>query len=228
MRWPLLTNTSNVIITINRLPTYKLKLQRVLTLSVIKSDHSDCNTFHGCILHRGNTVNTKKKTHKKKQQKNFLIGSSTESQFSSVPWLTGSSRGHEGKLSRDPLPVFSVAGYSEQFWYGQEHWTSILTLSIHYFLCQPQHHPPSSIISRMVLERLSWCVIWSHYMSFHLLAVARRGSYGPTRKSVCSVKVMVQPKAADTGYCFHCLREAVSVRVIHDSLRRTRTFSLTR
>ena len=40
-------------------------------------------------------------------------------QFCSVPWPIGSSGGHEGRLSRDPLPVFSAEGPCEQFWHGQ-------------------------------------------------------------------------------------------------------------
>ena len=39
-------------------------------------------------------------------------------QFSSVPWLSGSSGGHEGQFSRDRLPVFSSEGPGEQFWHG--------------------------------------------------------------------------------------------------------------
>ena len=27
--------------------------------------------------------------------------------------------GHEGRFSRDPLPVFSAGGHHEQFWHGQ-------------------------------------------------------------------------------------------------------------
>ena len=41
-------------------------------------------------------------------------------QFSSVPRPIGSSRGHEGRFNRDPLPVFSAGGLCKQFWHGQE------------------------------------------------------------------------------------------------------------
>ena len=40
-------------------------------------------------------------------------------QFSSVSWPIRSSRGHEGRFSRDPLPVFSAGGPREQFWHRQ-------------------------------------------------------------------------------------------------------------
>ena len=39
--------------------------------------------------------------------------------FSSVPWPTWSSGGHEGRFRRDPLPVFSAGGHCEQLWHGQ-------------------------------------------------------------------------------------------------------------
>ena len=39
--------------------------------------------------------------------------------FRSVPCPVGSSGGHEGRFSRDPLPVFSARGSCEQFWHGQ-------------------------------------------------------------------------------------------------------------
>ena len=40
-------------------------------------------------------------------------------QCSSVPRPTGSSGGHEGWFSRDPLPVFFAGGPCGQFWHGQ-------------------------------------------------------------------------------------------------------------
>ena len=40
--------------------------------------------------------------------------------FSSIPWLLGSSGGHEGRFGRDPLPVFSAGDHCEQVWHGQE------------------------------------------------------------------------------------------------------------
>ena len=39
--------------------------------------------------------------------------------FSSVPGPTGPSGGHEGRFSRDPLPVFSAGSPCEQLWHGQ-------------------------------------------------------------------------------------------------------------
>ena len=40
-------------------------------------------------------------------------------QFSSVPWPTESSVGHDGRFSRVPLPVFFEGGQHEQFWLRQ-------------------------------------------------------------------------------------------------------------
>ena len=37
--------------------------------------------------------------------------------WSSEEMLFGSSRGHDGRFSRDPLPVFSAGGRWEQFWH---------------------------------------------------------------------------------------------------------------
>ena len=53
-------------------------------------------------------------------------------------------------------------------------------LSIQHFLCQPRHCPPSKVPWRMVLERLLWSVTCPNHASFHLLAVVRKGSCGPT------------------------------------------------
>ena len=40
-------------------------------------------------------------------------------ELSSVPWPIVSLGGHEGRFSRDRLPVFSSGGHCEQFWHGQ-------------------------------------------------------------------------------------------------------------
>ena len=40
------------------------------------------------------------------------------SSVSSVSLPIRSSGGHEVRFSRDPLPVFSAGGLSEQFWHG--------------------------------------------------------------------------------------------------------------
>ena len=40
-------------------------------------------------------------------------------QFNSVPCQIWSSGGHEGRFSRDPLPVFSARGPCEKVWNGQ-------------------------------------------------------------------------------------------------------------
>ena len=47
---------------------------------------------------------------------NYILSSV---QFSSVPWPSGSSRRHERRFSRDPLPVLPAGGPCEQFWHGQ-------------------------------------------------------------------------------------------------------------
>ena len=41
-------------------------------------------------------------------------------QFSPLTyWVVGGVRGHDGRFSRYPLPVFSAGGPFEQFWHGQ-------------------------------------------------------------------------------------------------------------
>ena len=50
--------------------------------------------------------------------------------------------------------------------------------SIQHFLYRPRRHSPSGVPWRMVLERLSWHVIYKNHVSFHLLTVARRDSRG--------------------------------------------------
>ena len=59
-----------------------------------------------------------------------------------------------------------------------------LMLTIQYFLCQPRRRPPYKMSWRMVLERLSWLVTCPICASFHLLTIARRGSFGQTRKLI--------------------------------------------
>ena len=41
-------------------------------------------------------------------------------QLSSFHWPIGSSRGHDGRFSRDPFQVFSARGRCEQFWHRRE------------------------------------------------------------------------------------------------------------
>ena len=104
-------------------------------------------------------------------------------QFSSVPWLSGSSEGHEVQFSRDPPPVFSAKGSCGQFWYGQGF---PLFDGVKHFLYKPWHCPPSDMPWRMVLERVSWHVTCPNHANFRPLIVARRCSCGPTRKLSCS------------------------------------------
>ena len=91
-------------------------------------------------------------------------------QFSSVSWPSGSSGGHRGWFSRDPLPVFSVGGHWEQFWRGQG--CPLFNVSIQHFQCQPQYCTPSQVPWRTVLERLLWCVTCPNHASFQLVTVA--------------------------------------------------------
>ena len=87
--------------------------------------------------------------------------------FSSVPWPIGSSGGHEGWFSRDPLPVFSAEGPCEQFWHGQG--CPLFDLSIQHFLFWPQHCSPSEVLWRKVLESPLWCVTSSLWSLMHMI-----------------------------------------------------------
>ena len=150
------------------------------------------------------TTTTKKTTHKKSshcysqtlwrsQPKNQLCFTSTQHllnsyttaagntllssiQFSSVPWLIGSSEGHERIQQRYPLPVFSAGGPCEKFpaWAGMSTlWYRPSSISS---VDQGVAHPPRCPW-RMVLERLSWHVTclshtsvqqdWKWRFSFH-------------------------------------------------------------
>ena len=46
-----------------------------------------------------------------------------------------------------------------------------LMLSIQHFLCRPQHHPPSKVTWRIVLERLSWCVTCPNHANLKFLSL---------------------------------------------------------
>ena len=59
------------------------------------------------------------KTNKTDLGQTDFMGRNSSVQFSSVPWLTGLLREHEGWFSRDPLPVFSAGGPYDQFWHQQ-------------------------------------------------------------------------------------------------------------
>ena len=76
-------------------------------------------------------------------------------QFSPLTqWLIGSSGGHEGWLSQDPLPVFSagLGGPREQFWHGQG--CPLFDVLHPAFPLSPT--PKRAL--RTVSERLSWHV----------------------------------------------------------------------
>ena len=103
--------------------------------------------------------------------------------ISSVPWPIGSSGGHEGRFSRDSLPVFFLqeAFVSSS---GMGRYVHSLMLSIQHFLCRPRRRPLSKVPRRMVLERMLWRETCPNHASFCLLTVTRRGSCRPTRKLI--------------------------------------------
>ena len=83
-------------------------------------------------------------------------------QFSSVPWLIGSSGKHEGWFSRD----FQSSEQWPLTSSGMGRYVHSLMLSIQHFLCWPQRHPPSKVPWRVILDRLSWCVTCPNHASF--------------------------------------------------------------
>ena len=103
-------------------------------------------------------------------------------QFSSVPWLIELSGGHEGRMSSDPLPVFSGGGPYKQFWHGQgcPHLDDVHPA----FPLLTTVSPTLQVPWRMVLERLSWHVTCPNHARFRFLIVARRSFCGPTRKLI--------------------------------------------
>ena len=112
----------------------------------------------------------------------FLHPAFLFSQFSSVPWPVGSLGGHAGWLSRDPRQSFLQEAILSSSGIFRD--VRSLMLSIQRFLCQPWCCPHSEVPWRMGFERLSWCVTCPNHASSHLLTVARRGSFGPTRKLI--------------------------------------------
>ena len=91
----------------------------------------------------------------------------------------GHQQGHEGRLSRDPLSVFSTGGPCEQFRYGQE-WP-LFDVVHPAFPLPTMSHPPCKVPWRTGLERLSRHVTCQNHESFCPSTVARRGSCGPIR-----------------------------------------------
>ena len=103
-------------------------------------------------------------------------------QFSSVPWLIRSWEGHDRRFSRDLLPVFLQKATVRSSGKGRD--VHPLMLSIQHFLCQPWCCPPSKVPWRMGFEKLLWPATCPNHANFCLLTVARRGSFGPTRKMI--------------------------------------------
>ena len=112
---------------------------------------------------------------KKRLCRNFnSLGYICTVHFSSVRWPIGSSGGHKGWFSRDPLLDFSAGGPCKQLW----HWQGCPLFGVVHpaFFCWPQHHPSSEVPWRMVLERLSWHMACRNHASFQRLTAARRGT----------------------------------------------------
>ena len=112
--------------------------------------------------------------------------------INSVPWLIGSSRGQEGRFSRDPLPVF----FCRKPLWAILVWAGISTLwycQSSIFLCRPRRHQSPKVPRRMVLSSLSWSVTYPNHARF--LTVARRGSWEPTGKLICSLLKILCPAA---------------------------------
>ena len=76
---------------------------------------------------------------------------------------------HEGRFSRDPLPVFLQETLVSSAGMGRD--VHSLMLSFQHFLCRPRRRP-SSKVPKNVLERQSWRVTCPNRASFRLLTVA--------------------------------------------------------
>ena len=61
-------------------------------------------------------------------------------QFIPLPWPSGSSEGHEGRFSWDPLPAVSAGGLCGQFWYVQ--WCPLFDV-VHPAFPLPTTAPPA-------------------------------------------------------------------------------------
>ena len=94
-------------------------------------------------------------------------------------WPNGWSGGHEGRFSRNPLPVFSAGDPCEQFCHGQG--CPLFDVVHPAFPLRSRRRSSSLVPWRMVTERLSWCVTCPNPASFPVLTDARRASCGPTR-----------------------------------------------
>ena len=77
-------------------------------------------------------------------------------------WLL---RGHEGRFSRDSLPVFPAGGHREQLWHVQG--CPLFVSSADHDVVHPARCPEG-----WFLERLAWRVTCPNHASFRLLRVA--------------------------------------------------------
>ena len=80
---------------------------------------------------------------KKRLCRNFnSLGYICTVHFSSVPWPIGSSGGHKGRFSRDPLLVFSAGGPCQKLWHWQGYVHSLVLSIQHSSADHSIIHPP--------------------------------------------------------------------------------------
>ena len=91
--------------------------------------------------------------------------------------------GHQGDVRDDSAEILFQSHLQEALVSssGMDRDVHFLMLSTQHFFCWPQHHPPSKVSWKMVLEMLLWHVKCLNHASFCPLTVARRGWCGPTR-----------------------------------------------
>ena len=93
--------------------------------------------------------------------------------YNSVPWLIGSSEGHEGRFSSGPLLIFSAGDIVGSSGMGRD--AHFLMLSIQHFLCQPWCPPPPGALKDSFRESFvarDMCELWE----FLFLDCARQRS----------------------------------------------------
>ena len=83
--------------------------------------HHHHHYHHHHHHHHQNDGNNNKAKQLQQQQEQEDLSLRTIVMVSSVQSLDQLDRrgGHEGRISRDPLPVFSAGGHCKQFWHGQ-------------------------------------------------------------------------------------------------------------
>ena len=100
----------------------------------------------------------------------LAITANGEVQFTSALCGIGSSGGHEGRSSEEPLPVFSAGGLCEQFWHGQG-----CPLFDDFHPTFPLPTTASPILPDALKDDFGEAVAANH-ASFRLLTVAKRCS----------------------------------------------------